>query len=156
MSPPDPYYPEQRHWSMRNWLMEVTEAIRYLREVNVSGDPERPWTASFKAECLCLPVTSDGVPRRVDLTRLHRHDGSRDYVSVMALVQTMLHEAGFAFINLVPAWGHSVSPELLASQDARFISDAMFLREFLVNGQSAWNQIAKGRRFSVRREEIPF
>ncbi|KAG7375598.1 hypothetical protein PHYPSEUDO_000505 [Phytophthora pseudosyringae] len=68
----------------------------------------------------------------------------------------MLHEAGFAFINLVPAWGHSVSPELLASQDARFISDAMFLREFLVNGQSAWNQIAEGRRFRVRREDVPF
>ncbi|KAG7383568.1 hypothetical protein PHYPSEUDO_003547 [Phytophthora pseudosyringae] len=119
VSPPDPYYPERRHWPMRNWLMEVTEAIRYLREINVSGDPERPWTASFKAECLCLPVISDGVPHRVDLAQLHRHDRSRDYVSVMALVQTMLREAGFAFINLVPAWGHSVSPELLASQDAR-------------------------------------
>ncbi|KAG7384961.1 hypothetical protein PHYPSEUDO_002043 [Phytophthora pseudosyringae] len=141
---------------MRNWLMEVTEPIRCLREINVSGDPERHWTASFKAECLCLPVTSDGVPHRVDRTRLHRHDGSPDYVSVMALVQTILYEAGFAFINLVPAWGSSVSPELHTSQDARFISDAMFLREFLVNGQSAWNRIAEGRRFSVRWEDVPF
>ncbi|KAG7375604.1 hypothetical protein PHYPSEUDO_000502, partial [Phytophthora pseudosyringae] len=150
VSPPDPYYPERRHWPMRNWLMEVTEAIRHLREINVSGDPERPWTASFKAECLCLPVISDGVLHRVDLTQLHRHDGSRDYVSVMAPVQTMLHEAGFAFINLVPAWGHSVSPELLASQDARFISDAMFLREFLVNGQSAWKQELLGSAMVIR------
>ncbi|KAG7376259.1 hypothetical protein PHYPSEUDO_013915 [Phytophthora pseudosyringae] len=32
----------------------------------------------------------------------------------------------------------------------------MFLWEFLVNGQNAWNQIAEGRRFSVRREDVPF
>ncbi|EGZ23966.1 hypothetical protein PHYSODRAFT_296199 [Phytophthora sojae] len=156
MSPPDPYYPERRHWPMRNWLREAKETIRYLREVNVSGDPERSWVASFRGECLCLPVVSDHQAWLIDFNILWPEDGSRDYVSVIALLQTMLSDAGFAFVNLVPSWGQSLHPEFFRPRDARFISDALFLRRLLVNEQDAWDQIARERKFSVRREDVPF
>ncbi|EGZ06247.1 hypothetical protein PHYSODRAFT_246575 [Phytophthora sojae] len=155
MSPPDPYYPERRHWPMRNWLMEIKETIRYLREINLSGDPERPWVANFRGECLCLPVVSDHQARQVDFNILWLEDGSRDYISVIAILQTMLSDAGFAFVNLLPSWGQSLRSEFFKARDVRFMSDAMFLRQLLANSQDAWDQIARGRKFSVRREDVP-
>ncbi|EGZ08791.1 hypothetical protein PHYSODRAFT_339224 [Phytophthora sojae] len=156
MSPPDLYYPERRHWPMRNWLMEAKETIRYLREVNVSGDPERPWVASFRVECLCLPVVSDNQARLIDFNVLWLEDGSRDYVSVITMLQAMLSDAGFAFVNLVPSWGQTLHLEFFRPRDTRFISDALFLRWLLVSEQDAWDQIARGRKFSVGREDVPF
>ncbi|OWZ01891.1 hypothetical protein PHMEG_00026650 [Phytophthora megakarya] len=39
----------------------------------------------------------------------------------------MLHDAGYASLNLVPTWGRTLSPELLAAQDGQFMSDVSFL-----------------------------
>ncbi|OWZ00998.1 hypothetical protein PHMEG_00027696 [Phytophthora megakarya] len=68
----------------------------------------------------------------------------------------MLHDAGYAFLNLVPTWGRTLSPELLADQDDQFMSDASFLWGLLMIEQVAWDEIARGRHYSVRRDDAPF
>ncbi|OWY98819.1 hypothetical protein PHMEG_00030314, partial [Phytophthora megakarya] len=116
----------------------------------------RPWTANFRSECLCLPVVTDPVVLQVDLEELRFSSGARDFTSVIATLQTMLHDAGYAFPNLVPTWGRTLSPELLAAQDGHFMSDASFLWGLLTVEQVAWNEIAQGRQYSVRRDDAPF
>ncbi|OWY95826.1 hypothetical protein PHMEG_00034070 [Phytophthora megakarya] len=154
--PPDPYYPDRHHWPMRNWLLEKKETIRHLREITSAGSPGRPWTANFRSGCLCLPVVADPLAIQVDLGELRFADGARDFTSVIAVLQTMLHDAGYAFLNLVPTWGRTLSPELLAAQDGQFMSDASFLWGLLTIEQVACNEIARGRHYSVRRDEAPF
>ncbi|OWY99114.1 hypothetical protein PHMEG_00029946, partial [Phytophthora megakarya] len=112
---------------MRNWILDKKETIRNVRE-----------------------ITS------VDLEKLRFADGVRDFTSVIAVLQTMLHDAGYAFLNLVPTWGRTLSPELLAAQDGQFMSDASFLWGLLTIEQVAWNEIARGRNYSVRRDDAPF
>ncbi|OWZ17600.1 LOW QUALITY PROTEIN: hypothetical protein PHMEG_0008437 [Phytophthora megakarya] len=83
-------------------------------------------------------------------------DGARDFTSVIAVLQTMLHDAGYAFLNLAPTWGRTLNPELLAAKDGQFMSDASFLWGLLTVEQVAWNEIARGRHYSVRRDDAPF
>ncbi|OWY91725.1 hypothetical protein PHMEG_00039579 [Phytophthora megakarya] len=154
--PPDPYYPDRHHCPMRNWLLEKKETIRHLREITSAGSPGRPWTANFRSECLCLPVVADPLALQVDLEELRFADGARDFTSVIAVLQTMLHDAGYAFLNLVPTWGRTLSPEQLAAQDGQFMSDTSFLWGLLTIEQAAWNEIARGRHYSVRRDDAPF
>ncbi|OWY99575.1 hypothetical protein PHMEG_00029401 [Phytophthora megakarya] len=132
VQPPDPYYPDRHHWPMRTWLLEKKET------------------------CLCLPVVTDPVVLQVDLEELRFSGGARDFTSVIATLQTMLHDAGYAFLNLVPTWGRTLSLELLASQVGQFMSDASFLWGLLTVEQVAWNEIAQGRQYSVRRDDAPF
>ncbi|GMF53355.1 unnamed protein product [Phytophthora fragariaefolia] len=68
----------------------------------------------------------------------------------------MLHDAGFSFVNLEPSGGRKVRPPIGASRDSQALSDALSLRELLVAEQDAWNLIAEGRSFTVRREDAPF
>ncbi|OWZ05043.1 LOW QUALITY PROTEIN: hypothetical protein PHMEG_00022944 [Phytophthora megakarya] len=96
------------------------------------------------------------VALQVDLEELRFSGGARDFTSVIATLQTMLHDAGYAFLNLVPTWGRTLSPELLAAQDGQFMSDASFLWGLLTLEQVAWNEIAQGRQYSVRRDDAPF
>ncbi|OWZ08655.1 hypothetical protein PHMEG_00018761 [Phytophthora megakarya] len=126
VSPPDPYYPDRHHWQMRNWLLGKKETIWHLQEITSTGSPGRPWTANFRSECLCLPVVADPQALQVDLEELRFADGARDFTSVIAVLQTMLHDAGYAFLNLVSTWGRTLTPELLAAQDGQFISEASF------------------------------
>ncbi|OWZ11335.1 hypothetical protein PHMEG_00015656 [Phytophthora megakarya] len=92
-----------------------------------AGSQGRPWTANFRSECLCLPVVTDPVALQVDLEELRFSGGARDFTSVIATLQTLLHDAGYAFLNLVPTWGRTLRPELLAAQDGQFMSDTSFL-----------------------------
>ncbi|OWZ09999.1 hypothetical protein PHMEG_00017220 [Phytophthora megakarya] len=154
--PPDPYYPDRHHWPMRNWLLEKKETIRHLRDITSAGNPGRPWTANLRSECLCLPVVADPLALQVDLEELRFVDEARDFTSVIAVLQTMLHDAGYAFLNFVPTWGRTLSPELLAAQDGQFMSDASFLWGLLTIEQVAWDEIAQGRHYSVRRDDAPF
>ncbi|OWY94964.1 hypothetical protein PHMEG_00035167 [Phytophthora megakarya] len=101
-------------------------------------------------------VVADHLALQVDLEELRFADGARDFTSVIAVLQTMLHDAGYAFLNLVPTWGRTLSPELLAAQDGQFTSDASFLWGLLTVEQVAWNEIARGRHYSVRRDDAPF
>ncbi|OWZ07060.1 hypothetical protein PHMEG_00020600, partial [Phytophthora megakarya] len=103
------------------------ETVRHLREIASVGSPGRPWTANFRSECLCLPVVTDPVALQVDLEELRFTGDARDFTSVIASLQTMLHDAGYALFNLVPTWGRTLSPERLAAQDGQFMSDASFL-----------------------------
>ncbi|OWY96333.1 hypothetical protein PHMEG_00033423, partial [Phytophthora megakarya] len=107
-------------------------------------------------ECLCLPVVTDPVALQVDLEELNFSGGARDFTSVIATLPTMLHDASYAFLNLVSTWGRTLSPELLAAQDGQFMSDASFLWGLLTVEQVAWNEIARGRHYSVRRDDAPF
>ncbi|OWZ02428.1 hypothetical protein PHMEG_00026011 [Phytophthora megakarya] len=141
---------------MRNWLLEKKETIRHLREITSAGSPGRPWTANIRSEYLCLLVDADPLALQVDLEELHFADGVPDFTSVIAVLQTMLHDAGYAFLNLVPTWGRTLSPELLAAQDGQFMSDASFLWGLLTIEQVAWNEIARGRHYSVRRDDTSF
>ncbi|OWY97485.1 LOW QUALITY PROTEIN: hypothetical protein PHMEG_00031970, partial [Phytophthora megakarya] len=145
VQPPDPYYPDRHHWPMRTWLLEKKETVRHIREIASGGGPGRPWTANFRSECLCLPVVTDPVALQVDLEELRFSSGARDFTSVIATLQIMLHDAGYAFLNLVPTWGRTLSPELLAAQDGQFMSDASFLWGLLTVEQ-----------YSVRRDDAPF
>ncbi|OWZ03195.1 hypothetical protein PHMEG_00025115 [Phytophthora megakarya] len=129
-----------------NWLLEKKETVRHFREIASVSSPGRPWTANFRSECLCLPVVADPLALQVDPEKLRFADGARVFASVIAILQTMVHDAGYAFLNLVPTWGRTLSPELLAAQDNRFMSDASFL----------WNEIARERHYSVRRDDAPF
>ncbi|OWY94517.1 hypothetical protein PHMEG_00035721 [Phytophthora megakarya] len=141
---------------MRTWLLEKKETVRHLREIASVGSPGRPWTANFRSECLCLPVFTDPVALQVDLEELRFLGGTRDFTSVIATLQTMLHDAGYAFLNLVPTWGRTLSPEPLVGQDRQFMYDASFLWGLLTVEQVAWNEIAQGRQYSVRRDDAPF
>ncbi|GMF23989.1 unnamed protein product [Phytophthora fragariaefolia] len=105
---------------------------------------------------MCLPVVFTRVAHQVDFRRLFLEDGSRDYLAVTALPQTMLHDAGFSFVKLVPSGECTVRPSLGASRDSQAQSDALSLRELLVAEQGSWNLIAEGRSFTVRREDAPF
>ncbi|OWZ01847.1 hypothetical protein PHMEG_00026695, partial [Phytophthora megakarya] len=96
------------------------------------------------------------VALQVDLEELRFSSGARDFTSVITTLQTMLHDAGYAFLNLVPTWGCTLSPELLAARDGQFMSDASFLWGLLTVEQVAWNEIARGRHYSVRRDDAPF
>ncbi|OWZ01135.1 hypothetical protein PHMEG_00027541 [Phytophthora megakarya] len=156
VQPLDPYYPDRHHWPMRAWLLEKKETVRHLREIASGGGPKRPWTANFRSECLCLPVVTDPMALQVDLEELRFSSGARDFTSVIATLQTMMHYAGYAFLNLVPTWGRTLSPELLAAQDGQFMSDASFLSGLLTVEQVAWNEIAQGRQYRVRRDDAPF
>ncbi|OWZ20991.1 hypothetical protein PHMEG_0004538 [Phytophthora megakarya] len=93
---------------------------------------------------------------QVDLEELRFSGGAQDCSSVIATLQTMLYDAGYAFLNLVSTWGRTLSPELLAAQDGQFMSDASFLWGLLTVEQVAWNEIAQGRHYSVRRDDAPF
>ncbi|OWZ06785.1 LOW QUALITY PROTEIN: hypothetical protein PHMEG_00020920 [Phytophthora megakarya] len=110
---PDPYYPDRHHWPMRNWLLEKKETIRHLGEITSAGSPGRPWTTNFQSECLCLPVVADPW---------HFRSTWRNCASSMRL-GTLHHVArrAYAYLNLVPTWGRTLSPELLAAQDGQFI-----------------------------------
>ncbi|OWY92351.1 hypothetical protein PHMEG_00038690 [Phytophthora megakarya] len=114
---------------MRTWLLEKKETVRHIREIASGGVPGRPWTANFRSECLCLPVVTDPVALQVDLEELRFSSGARDFTSVIATLQTMLHDAGYTFPNFIPTWGLE---------------------------QVAWNEIAQGRQYSVRRDDAPF
>ncbi|OWZ07085.1 hypothetical protein PHMEG_00020570 [Phytophthora megakarya] len=118
--PPDPYYIDRHHWPMKNWLLEKKEPIRHLRQIAVVSSPGRPWTANFRSECLSPPVIADPLARQVDLEELCFADGAREFTSVIVVLQTMLHNAGYAFLNLGPTSGRTLSPELLAA-DGQFI-----------------------------------
>ncbi|OWZ00275.1 hypothetical protein PHMEG_00028573 [Phytophthora megakarya] len=156
VQPPDPYYPDRHHWPMRTWLLEKKETVRHIREIASVGGPGRPWTANFRSECLCLPVVTAPVAIQVDSEELRFSSGARDFTSVIATLQTMLNDAGYAFLNLVPTWGRTLSPELLAALDGQFMSDASFLWGLLTVEQVAWNEIAQGRQYSVRRDDALF
>ncbi|OWZ00971.1 hypothetical protein PHMEG_00027728 [Phytophthora megakarya] len=141
---------------MRTWLLEKKETVRHLWEIASAGSPGRPWTANFLSECLCLSVVTDPVALQVDLEELRFSGGARDFTSVIATLHTMLHDAGYAFLNSVPTWERTLSPELFAAQDRQFMSDASFLWGLLTVEQVAWNEIARGRHYSVRRDDDPF
>ncbi|OWY98304.1 hypothetical protein PHMEG_00030959 [Phytophthora megakarya] len=141
---------------MRTCLLEKKEAVRYLREIASGGSPGRPWTANFRRECLCLPVVTDPVALQVGMEELHFSGGAQDFTSVITTLQTILRDAGYAFLNLVPTWGRTLSPELLAVPDGQFMSDASFLWGPLTVEKVAWNEIAQGRHYSVRRDDAPF
>ncbi|OWZ04179.1 hypothetical protein PHMEG_00023959 [Phytophthora megakarya] len=149
VQPPDPYYPDRHHWPMRTWLREKKETVRHLREMAPAGSPGWPWPANFRSECLCLPVVTDPVVLQVDLEELRFSGGARDFTSVITNLQTMLHDAGYAFLNLVPTWGRTLSPELLAALDGQFMSDASFLTGRVERDR-------QGRHYSVRRDDAPF
>ncbi|OWY90344.1 hypothetical protein PHMEG_00041568, partial [Phytophthora megakarya] len=112
--------------------------------------------ANFRSECLCLPVVTDPVALQVDLEELRICDGARDFTSVIAILQTMLHGAGYAFLNLVPTWERTLRPVLLAAQDGQFMSNASFLWVLLTVEQVAWNEIARERHYRVRRDDASF
>ncbi|KAG7380093.1 hypothetical protein PHYPSEUDO_007799 [Phytophthora pseudosyringae] len=69
VSPPDPYYPERRHWPMRNWLMEMTEAIRPYSTSPAS--PSSTWSQPGELGKLRAPH----VPRRAVHIRSHLPPG---------------------------------------------------------------------------------
>ncbi|OWZ09059.1 hypothetical protein PHMEG_00018298 [Phytophthora megakarya] len=140
----------------QTWFLEKQETVRHLREIAAAGSPGRPWTANFQSECLCLPVVTDPVALQVDLEELSFSGGPRDFTSVIATLQTMMHDAGYAFLNLVLTWGRTLSPELLAAQAGQFMSDVSCLWRLLMVEQVAWNEIARGRHYSVRRDGAPF
>ncbi|OWY96261.1 hypothetical protein PHMEG_00033517 [Phytophthora megakarya] len=58
---------------------------------------------------------------QVDLEELRFVDGARDFTSVIAVLQTMLDDAGYAFQNLTPTWGRTLGPELLGAQNGQVI-----------------------------------
>ncbi|OWY93786.1 hypothetical protein PHMEG_00036686, partial [Phytophthora megakarya] len=145
--PPDLYYPELHHWSIWEWLLEKKETIRHLREITSASSSGRSWTANLRSECLHLPVVTDPLALRVNLEELRFDDGTRDSTSVVAVLQTMLHDAGYGFRNLVPTWGCTW---------VQFMSYTKFLWELLVFEQSAWNEIAHGSRCGVRSDDVPF
>ncbi|OWZ07120.1 LOW QUALITY PROTEIN: hypothetical protein PHMEG_00020532 [Phytophthora megakarya] len=62
--------------------------------------PGRPWTANVRCERLCLPMVTDPVALQVDLEELRFSGGARDITSVIAALQTMLHDVGYAFIHV--------------------------------------------------------
>ncbi|GMF39961.1 unnamed protein product [Phytophthora fragariaefolia] len=144
---------------IERWLtgsQGATDTNRHLLAANYATDSERAWTSIFQAERLGLPVVSTCAAHQVDFRHLFLQDGSRDYVAVIALLQTMLHDASFSFVNLVPSGGRKVRSPLGASRDSQALSDALSLRELLVAEQDAWNLIAEGQNFTVRREDAPF
>ncbi|OWZ00994.1 hypothetical protein PHMEG_00027701 [Phytophthora megakarya] len=141
VQPPDPNYPDRHHWPMRTWLLEKKETVRHIREIASAGVA----LACQLSERVSLLTR---VVLQVDLEESRFSSGARDFTSVIATLQTMLHDAGYAFPNLVPTWGRTLSPELLAAQDGQFMSDDI--------EQVAWNEIAQGRQYSVRRDDALF
>ncbi|OWZ22890.1 hypothetical protein PHMEG_0002344 [Phytophthora megakarya] len=137
---------------MRNWLLKKKETIRHLREISSANIPGRPWTANFRSECLCLPVVADPLALQIDFKELRFADGARDFTSEVAVLQTMVHDTGYAFLYLVPIWGRTLSLALLEARDGQFMSDA----KLLTVEQVAWNEIARGRHYSVHRDDASF
>ncbi|OWZ09697.1 LOW QUALITY PROTEIN: hypothetical protein PHMEG_00017560 [Phytophthora megakarya] len=140
--PPDPYYPDRHHRPMRKWLLEKKYTVRHLREIASvgRGDLGPPTSGANASAYPWLPPHS--YFRRI----------WKNYVSPT----TMLHDAGYTFLNSVPTWGRTLSPELLTAQDGQFMSDASFLWGLLTVEQVVWNEIARGRQYSVRRDDASF
>ncbi|OWY96450.1 hypothetical protein PHMEG_00033279, partial [Phytophthora megakarya] len=99
----------------------------------------------------CRPIGTSGGSGRNTFLRRYSELYVRDCHTTDHAARRGLHVP-----ELGTYLGTHVESRTVAAQNSRFMSDASFLWGLLTAEQVAWNEIARGRHYSVRRDDAPF
>ncbi|KAE8972259.1 hypothetical protein PR001_g26661 [Phytophthora rubi] len=89
------YAPRHEGYDLWGFIRAAGATARHL--MSVTRSPAARWLNVFNAERRRIPIVSDLKAVRVSL-------GLMPPIACVALLQTMLHEAGYEFRNQVPTW----------------------------------------------------
>ncbi|KAE9006148.1 hypothetical protein PR001_g17274 [Phytophthora rubi] len=114
--------------------------------MSVTRSPAARWLNIFNAERRRIPVVSDLKAVRVSL-------GLMPPLACIALLQTMLHEAGYEFRNQVPAW-HTLS-EVSEVSESQIRLEVERIGHFIRAELTVWKYVVGSTPYYVRSPSDP-
>ncbi|RLN73515.1 hypothetical protein BBJ28_00026995, partial [Nothophytophthora sp. Chile5] len=140
------YDQREQGFSMRAWVQAAFRTSAYLSEQESTSSQDNAWLRTLKARRKRLPVTSDLRAMMVSPKLLSP-------VACVAVLQTMLLESGFEFVNIVPVWGET---QVLSEIPSRHVQrGAETLCSCLGDESLEWHKLMERVPFHVRRSQDP-
>ncbi|KAE8963209.1 hypothetical protein PR001_g29448 [Phytophthora rubi] len=110
------------------FIRAASATARHL--MGVTRSPSARWLNVFKAERRRIPLVSNLKAARVSLRLMPP-------IACVSILQTMLHETGYEFLNQVPEW-HTLS-ELSSVPEAQIRLEIERIENFIETELVAWN-----------------
>ncbi|RLN97265.1 hypothetical protein BBJ28_00024237 [Nothophytophthora sp. Chile5] len=140
------YDQREQGFSMRAWVQAAFRTSAYLSEQESTSSQDNAWLRTLKARRKQLPVTSDLRAMPVSPKLLSP-------VACVAVLQTMLLESGFEFVNIVPVWGETPGLSEIPSRHVQ--RGAETLCSCLGDESLEWHKLMERVPFHVRRSQDP-
>ncbi|KAE8989846.1 hypothetical protein PR001_g21659 [Phytophthora rubi] len=138
------YAPRHEEYDLWGFIRAAGATARHL--MSVTRSPAARWLIVFNAERRRIPVVSDLKAVRVSLRLMPP-------LACVALLQTMLHEAGYEFRNQVPAW-HTLS-EVSGVPESQIRMDVERIGHFIRAELTAWKYAVGSTPYYVRSSSDP-
>ncbi|RLN88889.1 hypothetical protein BBJ28_00026348, partial [Nothophytophthora sp. Chile5] len=140
------YDQREQGFSMRAWVQSAFRTSAYLSEQESTSSQDNAWLRTLKARRKQLPVTSDLRAMMVSPKLLSP-------VACVAVLQTMLLESGFEFVNIVPVWGETQALSEIPSRHVQ--RGAETLCSCLGDESLEWHKLMERVPFHARRSQDP-
>ncbi|OWZ08262.1 hypothetical protein PHMEG_00019224 [Phytophthora megakarya] len=121
------------------WWTAMIATSRHLKGRTTSAALDEAWISDLQLVRSELPTAQDVTPIVIPPSMLSPRD-------CVALIQTLLFEAGFSFRNVIPEWFHSRSSQIAPSALRIAVEGVQHL---LVTVLIEWRQVAFGVTFQV-------
>ncbi|KAE9338764.1 hypothetical protein PR003_g11341 [Phytophthora rubi] len=133
------YAPRHEGYDLWGFIRAAGVTARHL--MLVTRSPAARWLNVFNAERRRIPIVSDLKAVRVSL-------GLMPPITCVALLQTMLHEAGYEFRNQVPTW-HTLF-EVSGVYDPQIRLEVARIGHFIRAELTAWKYAVGSTPYYVR------